>query len=258
MSESPPNKNKGDIKMIGIYKYTNKINGHIYIGQSINIEERQYQHKHSAYYEKAKDYNSQFHQAIRKYGLENFDFEVIAELSPEEYTRDFLNELEKYYIKYYNSFNNGYNATEGGDDKIGSSIHQGSKNGRAKLTEEDVEYIRECYNSHIPFREVFAEYEDKISKRGLQKIWWFETWKNIHPEYHNEENKYYHSHQAKANSYDVASNNQRCFIEEQVKQMREAYDNGMTPKEVWQKFAPQKAWSTVYNAITRHTYQDIQ
>lgn len=35
--------------MIGIYKYTNKINGKNYIGQSINLERRQYGHKSVAY-----------------------------------------------------------------------------------------------------------------------------------------------------------------------------------------------------------------
>lgn len=244
--------------MIGIYKYQNKLNGKVYIGQSIDIERRQYNHKSSAYNEKANDYNSQFHQAIRKYGLENFDFEIIAELTPEEYTRQALNQLEIFFIKYYDSFKNGYNATEGGDDVFGNNIHPGEKNGRAKLNEEDVRYIRECYNAHIPFREVYAEFQDKITKRGLQKVWWFNTWKNIYPEYHTEENKYWHSHQAKANPTEIASKNQRSFTEEEIKQMRLDYDNGMTPKQVWKKYAPDKAWSTVYNAITRQTYKDIK
>ena len=244
--------------MIGIYKYQNKLNGKVYIGQSIDIERRQYNHKSSAYNEKANDYNSQFHQAIRKYGLENFDFEIIAELTPEEYTKQILNQLEIFFIRYYDSFKNGYNATEGGDDAFGNNIHPGEKNGRAKLNEEDVRYIRECYNAHIPFREVYAEFQDKITKRGLQKVWWFDTWKNIYPEYHTEENKYWHSHQAKANPTEIASKNQRSFTEEEIKQMRLDYDNGMTPKQVWKKYAPDKAWSTVYNAITRQTYKDIK
>ncbi len=244
--------------MIGIYKYQNKLNGKVYIGQSIDIERRQYNHKSSAYNKKANDYNSQFHQAIRKYGLENFDFEIIAELTPEEYTRQTLNQLEIFFIRYYDSFKNGYNATEGGDDAFGNNIHPGEKNGRAKLNEEDVRYIRECYNAHIPFREVYAEFQDKITKRGLQKVWWFDTWKNIYPEYHTEENKYWHSHQAKANPTEIASKNQRSFTEEEIKQMRLDYDNGMTPKQVWKKYAPDKAWSTVYNAITRQTYKDIK
>lgn len=245
--------------MIGIYKYQNKINGHIYIGQSVDINQRQKNHKSSAYNEKANDYNSQFHQAIRKYGIENFDFEIIAELSPEEYTPELLNELEKFFIKYYNSYEDGYNASEGGSDGFGPNrIHRGSNNGRALLTEEDVIYIRECYNAHITFKEVYSKYQDKISKRGLQNIWWFKTWKNIHPEYHTEENKYWHSHNAKANSSEIASQNQRKYTEEQVREMRKAYEDGMTPKEIWKKYSPTTAWSTVYNVITYKTYKDIK
>ena len=244
--------------MIGIYKYTNKINGHCYIGQSTDIEQRQYGHKSSAFNKNAKDYNSQFHQAVRKYnGFENFDFEIVAILSPEEYSKKMLDELERYFIKYYNSFHNGYNATEGGDDNP-NRAQIGEKNGRALLKEEDVKYIRECYNAHIPFREIYNEYKDKISKRGLQKVWWFETWKDIYPEYHTEENKYWHSHQGKANSSEVAADNKRKFSNEEVINMRNDYDNGMTPKEVWLKYAPEVAWSTIYNIITRKTYKDIK
>lgn len=245
--------------MIGIYKYQNKLNGHIYIGKSVDIKRRQYGHKSSAYNKKSNDYNSQFHQAIRKYGLENFDFEIVAELSPDEYTPELLNELEKFFIKYYNSYKNGYNASEGGEkDLSANGARIGSKNGRALLTEEDVNYIRECYNAHITFKEIYSEYQNKISKRGLQKIWWFETWKNIHPEYHTEENKYWHSHNAKANSSEVASQNQRKYTEEQVREMRKAYEDGMTPKEIWKKYSPATAWSTVYNVITYKTYKDIK
>jgi len=155
--------------MIGVYKYTNRINGHSYIGQSIDIETRKKNHIYSSSCPTASDYNSQFHQAIRKYGINNFKFEILVELTKENYSNEILNDLEKFYIKKYNSFKNGYNATEGGEE-IGNRAQKGSKNGRAKLTEEDVKYIRECYNNHIPFRKVYFEYKDKISERGLQKV----------------------------------------------------------------------------------------
>lgn len=243
--------------MIGIYKYENKLNQHIYIGQSIDIEARQRNHLYSAYNEKTKDYNSQFHQAIRKYGIENFNFTIIAEVSPEEYSIELLNSLEKTFIKLYDSYHNGYNATEGGD-AVGNNIHNGETNGRALLTEEDVYYIRECYNAHIPFRQVYEEYKNKISKRGLQKIWWFDTWKHIYPEYHTEENKYWHSHQGKANPSEIAAQNKRSFTNEQVLAMRADYDAGMKPRQIWEKYAPNKAYSTIYNIITRNTYKDIE
>lgn len=244
--------------MIGIYKYTNKTNGHCYIGQSINIERRKSSHLTSAFNSNTSDYNSQFHQAIRKYGINNFDFEILAELSKEEYSKEFLDELEKFFIKYYDSFKNGYNATEGGNSNGPNNIKTGESNGRSLLTETDVRYIRECYNEKIPFRIVYEEFKNKISKRGFQKVWWFDTWQHICPEYHSEENKYWHSHNSKANSSEVAAKNKRKFNSEEVLNMRKDYDQGMSPKQIWLKYSPDSSWSTIYNIITRKTYKDIK
>ena len=91
--------------MIGIYKIQNLINGKVYIGQSINIERRFHQHKYD------DSQNSVIHRAIKKYGIENFSFEVIEECNYKD-----LDEREIFWIKYYNSSNknNGYNLTLGG------------------------------------------------------------------------------------------------------------------------------------------------
>ena len=62
--------------MLYIYKFTNKINGKIYIGQTNDIEQRKRGHKSTAFNEKSHDYHCAFHNAIRKYGLDNFDFEA--------------------------------------------------------------------------------------------------------------------------------------------------------------------------------------
>lgn len=244
--------------MIGIYKFQNKINNKVYIGQSVNIKQRKYQHFSSAYNEKANDYNSQFHQALRKYGVENFSFEILEEFSSEEYSKEKLNEKEIYWISYYDSFKNGYNATPGGNQKD-NELSMGENNGRALLSRGDVEYIRECYNAHIPFRQVYSEYKDKISKRGLQKVWNFENWKDIHPEYYNEENRYWHSHNAKANPYEVARNNKRGFSKEEVLFMRKLYyQDKIGPGQIWKQYFPDKAKGTVYNAIMKKTYKDIE
>ena len=94
-----------------IYKVTCLINNKIYIGQTrININERWKQHCISAFLQSHGDYNFAFHRAIRKYGKENFKIELIEECSLEQ-----LNEREKYWIKYYDSYNSGYNSTLGGD-----------------------------------------------------------------------------------------------------------------------------------------------
>lgn len=102
--------------MIGIYKVTNLINNKKYIGQSINIEERWKRHKSHSLNNYGNDYNCVFYRAIRKYGLENFKFEVIEECCKED-----LDKKEKYWIKYYNTYLgflncNGYNMTLGGQN----------------------------------------------------------------------------------------------------------------------------------------------
>lgn len=96
--------------MTGIYKIENLINHKVYIGQSVNIEKRWQAEKNAAKTEKDKAYNYPLSRAFRKYGVENFSFQVL-----EECTRNALNEKEKYYIQKYNSYFNGYNQTLGGD-----------------------------------------------------------------------------------------------------------------------------------------------
>ena len=95
-----------------IYKIYNDINDKIYIGKTINtIEERFIQHKNDSVRfrcEKRPLYN-----AMNKYGTEHFFIEVIEECPLEE-----LSIREIYWIEYYNSYKEGYNATRGGDGKI--------------------------------------------------------------------------------------------------------------------------------------------
>ena len=96
--------------MIGIYKITSKDTGKCYIGQSIDIETRWKQHISKALYTLE---NTKFYNALRKYGYENFTFEIIEECDKEQ---DILDERERYWIAYYNSYNDGYNSTLGGQN----------------------------------------------------------------------------------------------------------------------------------------------
>lgn len=96
--------------MIGIYKIQNLTNGKCYIGQSKDIKRRWRNHCYSANNPTDHNYNNPLYRSIRKYGIENFSFEVIEECLVSE-----LNDKEKFYIQKYNSFFNGYNLTLGGD-----------------------------------------------------------------------------------------------------------------------------------------------
>lgn len=96
-----------------IYKATNKINNKIYIGQTTNtLEYRANQHFRETKSNKRK--NTYFHNAIHKYGFDNFVFEEIDKAN----SIDELNEKEAYWIRYYNSTDKsiGYNLDSGGSN----------------------------------------------------------------------------------------------------------------------------------------------
>lgn len=95
--------------MAYIYKITNNINNKIYIGKTENsIEKRFKEHCSDAF--KEKNEKRPLYAAMRKYGIENFSIEKIEETNIPE-------KRETYWIEYYGSFKNGYNATMGGDGK---------------------------------------------------------------------------------------------------------------------------------------------
>lgn len=96
--------------MAYIYKITNKINNKVYIGKTeqINPEERWREHIREAGREGRK--HRAIYAAMRKYGVENFSFEVLEETQCP-------NEREQDYILEYDSYHNGYNETLGGDGR---------------------------------------------------------------------------------------------------------------------------------------------
>lgn len=146
-----------------IYKAINLINQKIYIGQTINsLKYRANQHLRET--KSAKKKNSYFHNAIKKYGFENFAFEEIDSAT----TIEELNEKEKYWIKYYNSTNkeNGYNLDFGGSNgeksnstkrKIGDTtiekwnnpeIAQKMRDGLKKATNV---WVQQCVEQRVKF-----------------------------------------------------------------------------------------------------------
>lgn len=104
-----------------IYKITNITNNKIYIGQSIDVKKRWNDHVHDAFRKinPEKSYNRKYaiHEAIAKYGVNNFIIEIIHELN----TIEEANNMEEFYIKQYNCLSpNGYNLHPGGRNKIPS------------------------------------------------------------------------------------------------------------------------------------------
>lgn len=94
-----------------IYKISNDINDKLYIGKTLyTIERRWYQHKNNA--KNRKDLKHlPLYSAMNKYGVEHFKIEEIEEVTNEKE----LSAREQYWIKFYNTYNYGYNASIGGD-----------------------------------------------------------------------------------------------------------------------------------------------
>ena len=103
-----------------LYQVTNKINGRMYIGQTCQgYKRRWYIHCWKA----ARGGEQRFHQSIRKYGKENFEVKLLV-IGP---TLEWINDLEQKAIKLYDTFNNGYNDTKGGDGTVGIKSRLGKK-----------------------------------------------------------------------------------------------------------------------------------
>ena len=95
----------------GIYLITNLITYEGYVGQSVDVETRWKQHLKTS--ENINE-NAKLYQAMRKYGQENFSCELLEECNKED-----LDAREIYWIDYYDTFNNGYNMTHGGQGSCG-------------------------------------------------------------------------------------------------------------------------------------------
>lgn len=120
-------------KICGIYKVTNKINEKVYIGQSVNIYGRWNHHKSCCLNPKCHEYNSPFYRALRKYGCDNFTFEILETCNVDE-----LDIKEIKYIQKYNSFthfnnSNGYNNSIGGNQ--GSRFRIKSEEEKIKISQ---------------------------------------------------------------------------------------------------------------------------
>ena len=123
------------MKVSGIYKITNTITNDFYIGSSNNVKRRWRNHKKPS---KWKQYpNNQMYQDMQKYGLNNFVFEIIAEVEPEQ-----LKKVEQQFIEELKPTYNNRRANTG-------IAWNGNKD----------EYGREHYHKH---KEYYNQYHNQL------------------------------------------------------------------------------------------------
>ena len=121
-----PSKCKKSEIIGSIYYFKNLINDKVYIGKTLSsYSERYSEHKYNAFTKQRSNY---IYRALRKYGIENFEFGVIFQTEILEKNKEnkiiidnILCEKEKYYILFYNTCDSkvGYNLTKGGDGIAG-------------------------------------------------------------------------------------------------------------------------------------------
>lgn len=120
-----------------IYCISNDINNKKYIGKTtyINIDNRMAEHLRD--YKKSRNEKRPLYDAMTLYGTEHFSISLI-----EECDLSILNEREQYWIAFYDTYHNGYNATKGGDGK--------------QLYDYDL-FVKE-YNNHMLVSEIAEKY----------------------------------------------------------------------------------------------------
>lgn len=198
-------------KVRGIYKVTNKINGKVYIGQSVDIGRRWREHMN------AKD-DIYFHKAIQKYGVENFEWEVIEQCKKKD-----LDEREIYWIEYYDSFNKGYNCTKGGDG-MRAGVNAGERNpswkGGISL---DPEYGKQWYEANKEkMKEYYETNKEELKKKQKE---YYETNKEKRKEYHRQ---YREANKEKAKEYRETNKEK---IKQQIKEWNEVNKEKVKEKQ---------------------------
>lgn len=136
-----------------IYIATNTVNGKSYIGKSkFNLNVRKKQHIYNSNEKQIKMY---FHRAINKHGIDNFVWNILWKGNC---SKKWLNELEKYYIYFYDTFNTGYNMSFGGDGGAFWTKERVSKErrlevGRKIAKNRDNTYLKNGHFKTMPIEE---------------------------------------------------------------------------------------------------------
>lgn len=169
--ETTTSKCWGFFDMIGyIYKLTSP-NGKVYIGQTINLKRR------FGEYDRHKSRNGsvKINNSLNKYGIINFKKEILFE---GECTIQFLNELEIFYIKKYDSVKSGLNLQYGGLNGLHSEETKIKMRDSAKKLMLNKDYALNR-NAHWKGRKHSTESKDKMSKKRRGRKLTDEWKKNI-------------------------------------------------------------------------------
>ena len=155
-----------------IYKYTSP-SGKVYIGQTIDEQNRRAQFLN----DKIEYAGPKINKARLKYGVYNFDYEIIFKVCSniKSEIKDILNEKEIYYIDLYKSYrletNFGFNLTKGGN-YAKPQKGENNPNFNKKWSLEKKNYMsllkkQQYINGEIKFGSLFKVYK---KHKGARKV----------------------------------------------------------------------------------------
>ena len=151
--------------MIGIYKITNKITSEFYIGASKNIKKRWNEHRKQT---NITHGTSKVAAAFRKFGIENFVFEVI-----EECPICSLHDREEYYINTmnpeYNTSSEGYVIKDFSEDGVAKLKVAGRRVWDSKSQEQKDSFVKNNLKGPKRGHAVSLETREKLRKANLGK-----------------------------------------------------------------------------------------
>lgn len=227
-----------------IYKITNLINNKVYIGlTTTTLDYRWARHITES---KNPQNTKHLYKAMRKYGVDNFNIEEIDRAE----TLDELGELERKYIKEYNStdYKCGYNLTAGGER------HQYDGNSQAKLTVKDVIKIRTIYNERtMTVKSCWETFFSHMSYSGFQKVWDGTTWKGIMDEVYTIDNINYYKH---CTSLPGEKNGNALYTDKEVLDAR-CYYVHHTLQETYDKYHKNNQTKVSFRCIIDQGYKHL-
>lgn len=122
----------------GVYVITNLVNGKFYIGSSVGINTRWWNHLVDL--RNGTHENPHLQNSFNKYGEENFAFSIIEEVEFDEEDKvasvRLVRELEQIYLDYYQPF----------DGKIGYNLSRIANGGKKQHTIEDIINGKSSFN----------------------------------------------------------------------------------------------------------------
>lgn len=148
------------MKISAVYKITNTITGDFYIGSSKNVKHRLADHKCPSTWKQCP--NNPMYQDMKKYGVDKFAFEIIAEVEEE-----YLKEKEQEFIEKLNPTYNSNNANGWDTERYKETKKEYEKSDKGK---ESRRKASRKYNKSDKHKKAQNKYDNQLCSYNGQTL----------------------------------------------------------------------------------------